>query len=123
MAFFYSVYGMVLCTDMPLPGLVGVPDQERADVYVWLQSTPPWATVNKSTGEYWYRDPERAALRIRCLAQGSYLRLTYQDGTQFVLDRQGTRIWATWQKGLTLEDTATYLVGPVMGMLLYLRGV
>jgi hypothetical protein len=123
MAFFYSAYGMVLCADVPLPGLIGVPDQELVDVHVWLKSTPPWAAVNESAGEYWYRNSERTVLRIRCLDQGSYLRLTYQDGTRFVLDWQGTRIWATWPKVLTLEDAVTYLVGPVMGMLLYLHGV
>jgi len=123
MAFFYCVYGIVLCADVLLPGLIGVPDQERPDVQVWLQSPPPWATVNESAGKYWYRDFERTALRIRCLAPGNYLRLTYRDGTQFVLDWQGTQIWATWPKVLTLEDTVTYLIGPVMGMLLYLRGV
>jgi hypothetical protein len=123
MVFFYSAYGMVLCADVPLPGLVRVPAQERADIHVWLKSTPPWAAVNESAGEYWYRNSERTGLRIQCLAQGSYLRLTYRDGTRFVLDWQGTRIWATWPTVLTLEDTVTYLVGPVMGTLLYLRGV
>ena len=57
------------------------------------------------------------------MVQGSYLGLTYRDGTRFLLDWQGTQIWATWPKALTLEDTVTYLVGPVMGMVLYFRGI
>src|SRR5215471_5196044 len=86
MAYFYSAYGMVLCADVPLPVLAGVPEQEQADVYIWLQSTPPLAAVHEGPEEYWYRDSERTALRIQCLAQGSYLRLIYRDGTQFVLN-------------------------------------
>ena len=88
-----------------------------------MKSTPPWAAVNENAGEYWYGNSERTALRIQCVVQGSYLGLTYRDGTRFLLDWQGTQIWATWPKALTLEDTVTYLVGPVMGMVLYFRGI
>jgi hypothetical protein len=40
-----------------------------------------------------------------------------------VLDKRGTELWAAWPDTLTLEDTATYLLGPVFGFLLRLRGV
>ena len=36
---------------------------------------------------------------------------------------EGTEVWATWPENLAIEDTATYLVGPVLGLLLRLRGV
>ncbi len=39
------------------------------------------------------------------------------------MDREGTEVWATWPANLTLEDAATYLLGPVLGLLLRLRGV
>lgn len=52
-----------------------------------------------------------------------YFHLRYADGTQFVVDDAGTRVWAAWPTDtLTLEDTATYLLGPVMGFVLLLRG-
>jgi hypothetical protein len=63
------------------------------------------------------------ALRIWKLAGTRYLRLAYFDGTQFWLDREGAEVWATWPSNLTIEDTATYLMGPVLGILLRLRGV
>src|SRR6185437_2076265 len=31
--------------------------------------------------------------------------------------------WAAWREPLTLEDTSTYLLGPVMGFVMLLRGV
>ena len=34
----------------------------------------------------------------------------------------GTEVWATWPDSLTVDDTATYLLGPVMGFVLLLRG-
>ena len=60
------------------------------------------------------------ALRIWKVAGSRYLRLAYFDGTQFWLDREGTEVWATWPENLRIEDTATYLLGPVLGMLLRL---
>jgi hypothetical protein len=32
-------------------------------------------------------------------------------------------VWATWQEPLTLDDTATYLLGPVLGYFLRRRGM
>jgi hypothetical protein len=49
--------------------------------------------------------------------------MAYFDGTQFWLEREGTEVWATWPGELTIEDAATYLLGPVLGLLLRLRGV
>jgi hypothetical protein len=40
-----------------------------------------------------------------------------------VVDRRGSGIWATWPATATLEDTATYILGPVLGFVLRLRGV
>ncbi|NIM27202.1 MAG: hypothetical protein GTO67_14755 [Gammaproteobacteria bacterium] len=50
-------------------------------------------------------------------------RMRYEDGTDFVIDRRGTRIWASWHEPMTLEDTAVYLLGPVLAFALRLRGV
>jgi len=48
--------------------------------------------------------------------------MRYADGTEFHLDRTGTEIWATWPEEATLEDTTTYLLGPILGFVLRLRG-
>jgi hypothetical protein len=40
-----------------------------------------------------------------------------------VVDRLGTSVWATWPDKATIDDTATYLLGPVMGFVLLLRGM
>ena len=54
---------------------------------------------------------------------GQYFRFQYQDGTEFHIDRQGTGVWATWPDALTLEYTAPYLLGPILGFVLRLRGI
>lgn len=63
------------------------------------------------------------ALRIWKSADNRYLRLAYYDGMQFWLERQGKEIWAIWPETSTLEDACSYLLGPVLGVALRLRGV
>jgi hypothetical protein len=57
------------------------------------------------------------------VGNGRFFRLRYADGTQFLVGRSGAEVWATWPEPLTLEDTTTYLLGPVLGFILRLRGV
>lgn len=68
-------------------------------------------------------DAGNPALRMWKSPDGRYLRLEYFDGTQFWLERAGKEIWATWPESSTLEDACSYLVGPVLGILLRMRGV
>lgn len=56
------------------------------------------------------------------LAEKGFLRITYPDGTQFWLDDRRETLWATWPETLSLEETCTYLFGPILGLLLRLRG-
>jgi hypothetical protein len=60
---------------------------------------------------------------VRRLTETGDFWLTYEDGAQFVVDRFATQVWARWPETLTLEDVSTYLLGPVLGFLLRLRGV
>ena len=63
------------------------------------------------------------ALRISRVEQGAFVRLAYEDGTQFWLDGKRENIWATWPPASSIENAASYLLGPVLGLLLRLRGV
>ena len=62
-------------------------------------------------------------LRVFRVLDGKYYRFCYADETEFVVDNAGTEVWAAWREPLTIEDTATYLLGPVMGFVMLLRGV
>src|SRR3989442_8162809 len=63
------------------------------------------------------------ALRIFRVAQKAYVRFGYEDGTQFWLDAKRENIWATWPPASCIENTASYLLGPILGLLLRMRGV
>jgi hypothetical protein len=122
-------FGLNLHADQAIPGLVessAVPADVRihlgrlpAPVAAWQRTTahvPPWyvAPHNDTAG--------RPLLTVRRLAGDSHFLFLYADGTCFVVDRSGTEIWATWPDALTLADAATYLLGPVVGFVLRLRG-
>lgn len=87
---------------------------------------PSWLDREQATKQLWFMRPNEepgANPRLIVWRLRDYFHLRYADGTQFVVDNAGTRVWATWPTGtLTLEDTATYLLGPVMGFVLLLRG-
>jgi hypothetical protein len=128
--FRYSFFGHSFSSNLPLPGVspantskgpsdielhLGIPQQS-------VQENPPGfeeliyvSTETNAVGE--------PALRILKVAQGEFVRLAYEDGTKFWLDRKLENVWATWPDTSSLENTASYLLGPVLGLLLRLRGV
>src|SRR5689334_9633743 len=105
---FYSAFGLSLCADRPLPGLVARPPDPgpagvrlSADVHVSLGSPPPdWERLRDTDGPPGYTSPaenpaEPPALTVRRPAGGRYFHLRYADATEFVVDRAGTAVWAT----------------------------
>jgi hypothetical protein len=47
-------------------------------------------------------------------AAGRFYEINYADGTRIVLDAEARHMWATHAEGATIEDTASYLLGPAM---------
>jgi hypothetical protein len=53
---------------------------------------------------------------------GAWVRMRYPDGTCFTFRGDTSELWATWAAPLTSEDASTYLLGPVLGYILRIRG-
>jgi len=126
--FTYSVFGLLLHSNLPIPELVPTKAPSSDPVVKIHMNESPTEEIpsEQKTLTYTsaYTDPTgKAALRIWKLADGQFLYLAYFDGAQFWIDRMGTELWAQWPDNLTIEDTATYLLGPVLGLVLRLRGV
>jgi hypothetical protein len=66
---------------------------------------------------------ENPGLNLWRVAMSGFLRVAYPDGTQFWLDEKREGLWATWPTTSSLEETSTYLLGPILGLLLRLRGI
>ena len=130
MIYSYRAYGLTINSDTAISAL-----QEegtsfgRPDVVMSLGSEPDW--VREAIGLPARVDRPRAGeieghdspFTLTSFGEEEYFQLAYDDGTRFIVDGTAKRLWGTWQPPLTLEDFATYLVGPIMGFVLRRRGV
>jgi hypothetical protein len=126
----YRAYGLNLLSNASVPGLTDEDaDVHKPDIILELGSEPGWVTsaiqlpsvvrCSKSaipeTGD--------SPFMFSVLGDEEFFGLTYGDGTRFVVDRTAQQIWGTCPPPLTIEDLATYLLGPIMGFALRRRGV
>jgi hypothetical protein len=126
----HTAFGLRIHSNIAIPGLISVSETNTAaDLRVQLGLSPYSQTqILVGLEELTYVSPYvddagNPALRIWKSRDGLYLRLEYFDGTQFWLEGSGKEIWATWPEASTLDDACSYLVGPVLGLLLRLRGI
>jgi hypothetical protein len=126
---FYSIYGLRLEVDEVLPGLLPSDQTAPPDVRISLGGRASWLSTHATVAdELQYASAARdghgvPTVTIRRAADGSHYRFVYADGTEFHVDGRGSRVWARWPADLTLEDTATYLLGPILGFVLRLHGI
>lgn len=71
----------------------------------------------------WPQEAGRRSLRVLLNEPEQRYELEYRDRTRFRVSFRGDRVGALTPPGDTIEDTLIYLVGPVMGFVLRLRGV
>jgi hypothetical protein len=124
----YSIYGLGLVANRPVPGVPTSPITS-VGVRLYFGFLPPWLNeltpqqIETSYITEYTDESGQPGLIVFKLLGGKYFRFCYADQTEFVLDQTGSEIWATWPDTLTLEDTTTYLLGPVLGFVLLLRGL
>ena len=114
--------GLIVSADRPLPGFVPGASPDSPYVRIHLQRRPAWesapcdpaCTVETldASGE-----PIVTVSRSR---EG--LHFHYADGTSAWVAEHGTDVWCTWPARASLADTCTYLAGPILGLVLRLRG-
>ncbi len=125
MKYRYAVYGLSISADAPIPGLFPEKNSVPHDVAVYLHGVPADADID---GRFDHvstvvDDGGESLLRVARCRNPSGLYFRYSDDTAFLVSDAGSEIWAEWRAPLTLEDTATYLLGPMLGFVLRLRGV
>jgi hypothetical protein len=130
--FFHNIYGLRLCANRRLPGLISQPPGLKADLRVVLREAAhggddgPQFAPDQATVCYvspYIGDFGVPILKIeKSRGDGAY-RIRYDDGTQFIVGAAATAILATWPPEMSFEDTVTYLFGPVLGFVLHLRGL
>ena len=123
----HRLYGLAVETDRSLPGLAVVEDRGPAELRVWMGHVPAEAFAAGAAEEPWYVSPrmtpaDEPTVVVHRRADGAF-RLRYADECEYHVDAAGTRVACTWPARFTPEDAATYLLGPVFGLVLRLRGI
>jgi len=125
-SFSYSLFGLSIVSNQPIPGLIPTRESTRAfpETAIVLGSLPSWDLTARNTN--WYTsdllDEFGKPNLIVSKVNNGFL-FEYCDGINFVVEEHGNSVWATWPKEMTLEDTVVYLVGPVLGFVLRLKGI
>jgi hypothetical protein len=117
----YSVYGLTLESSEPLEGLADAPLHAVTDVILTFGTTPAW--TGEPVARERFRSDEPSADKIVVEERPSGFSFRYGDGTAFDLDRKASALWCRFADPLVLADAAIYLLGPVLGFALRLRGV
>jgi hypothetical protein len=128
MSYRCSIYNLGISANRAIPG---VPSSatDSIDVRIRFGSLPAWVHELDSresqlsyTSEY-TDSSGQPLLHVFRLLGGRYHHFRYADQTEFLIDNAGSEVWSRWPGPLTIEDAATYLLGPVLGFVLLLRGV
>jgi hypothetical protein len=126
----YRLYGLALKSEETLPGLEeGSATDEGSDVLLQIGAEPDWVRQARSLVSHRLHqldaksETDDPAFVATSYGKGRYFGLLYTDGTQFITDAEGRRLWGAWTEPWTKEDFATYLLGPAMGFVLRRRGV
>jgi hypothetical protein len=126
----YTVFGFSLRSNVSIPSLKHVvASPVTPDIEVRFNDAPqldsPATTDSPSLifASSVKTELGEPAFRIWSISRGSLIHLEYQDGMNFWIDQEGKSVWAKWPDPSTLDDAAAYLLGPVLGLLLRLRGM
>lgn len=122
----YSAFGLSLEANRPIPGLIPQDTSSPPDLRVYFDDGPAFDAIDTAGEEPYYasaREPGDAGLQVWKSVAGKHFRLRYADDTQFLVATSGREVRAIACPAATLEDIATYLLGPVLGFVMRLRGV
>lgn len=124
----HSLHGLVVESSHPLPGVPLADGDRAADFVVHFGARPAEASA-------WSESAMRVA-HVSEQAKGAApiliadrphvdetLRLRYAEGIRFHISPRGDAVWCDWAAPLTDADAVTYLLGPVIGVVLRRHGV
>jgi hypothetical protein len=128
----YSVYGLRLHTNQPIPGLIVPPQPGKADVEITFEeaerhhSQPVGAVeVYASPGITENGEPYFKVWKDDVHPQ-AYLGIQYTDGagfTSFLINREVSQVQVARTESIPFQDMLTYFLGPVIGCVLRLREI
>ena len=127
MEFYYRLFGLDVYSDVALPGLqlrTWSPQKDAAPVNIRLSghSSNEIATAAEQGILVFKSKKNEPCGRIEYFPAARFYRFLYSDGITFDISSDGENVQGNWPDEMSLEDALTYLLGPVFGFILRLRG-
>jgi hypothetical protein len=127
MGFYYRLFGLNVHSDVALPGVqprTWSPREDAAPVNIRLSgySDDEIATEAEQGILVFESKKKEPCVRIEYFPSARFYRFLYSDGIMFHISRDGENVRGSWPSTMSLEDALTYLLGPVFGFILRLRG-
>jgi hypothetical protein len=119
------VYGLRVQSNTPLPWCI----EKAIDEPDLSLSVGPKQSDSSDTfdGMLWYVSPYLDPVGVPGAtifrSATGHFRLTYSDGSTFLVDARGREVRANWEGPDKRPSTLAYLLGPVLGWVLRLRGI
>ena len=129
MTYYYKTYGISIQANVFLPELFPLEyTSQDVDLRIFFRTQPP----KQATGwlvhpRFVSRRPQDQGgetwLRISESEDGLFICLSYNDGVEFILDREASNLWVNAPDELDVSYIASYMVNQVFGFILRMRGI
>ena len=124
----HVIYGLQITSNLSIPGIPTTEnDPSVCTLRLHLKEPPGFPCNHDAPTDFFYssQEPgstEQPSLRVGMVEGGHFYIFVYRDGVRFAIDGLGSEIWADFPDRYSLEDACTYLLGPILGFVLRLRG-
>jgi hypothetical protein len=127
MGFYYRLFGLDVHSDVALSGVqsrVRSPHRDAAPVNIRLSGDggDEIATEAEQGILIFESKKKEPCVRIEYFPSARFYRFRYIDGITFDISSDGKDVRGSWPSTMSLEDALTYLLGPVFGFILRIRG-
>jgi hypothetical protein len=127
MGFHYRLFGLNVHSDVALPGIQSrtwLQQENAAPVYLRLGGYNSQGIVTSAEQGILVFEAKKSEPcgRIDYFPSARFYRFLYSDGIAFDISSDGENVRGSWPARMSLEDALIYLLGPIFGFILRLRG-
>jgi hypothetical protein len=127
MGFSYRLFGLDVHSDVALPGVqapTSLAQDEAGSVNIRLSGRggDQIATAGEQGILVFESKRKEPCVRIEYFPSTRFYRFLYSDGIVFDITTGGENVRGSWPSNMSLEDALTYLLGPIFGFILRIRG-